>query len=95
MIELLLFTQTNCPNCPAMKRVIQEAVHSVGDVIVINEIDMNSVDEDLDFELLTNQIYIKSTPTVVARMPDLTMELWYCSDPPSVDDVVNRIGDYT
>lgn len=70
--SLLLFTQKNCPNCPAMKEIVFEVGKKLD--IPVKTIDIsNSVPENIELDLLLNQIYISSTPSVVLVNEDGSM----------------------
>ncbi|MEM3088884.1 MAG: conjugal transfer protein TraF, partial [Candidatus Bathyarchaeia archaeon] len=62
--KLLVFTQMNCPNCPTMKKITLEVGKKLNIPVELVDI-TNSVPESLEFDLLQNQIYISSTPSVV------------------------------
>ncbi len=70
--NLLIFTQKNCPNCPAMKEVVFEVGKKLS--IPVNLVDISdNLPEQLEFDLLQNQIYISSTPSVILVNEDDSM----------------------
>ena len=86
---LYLFTQENCVNCPAAKAVVQEALEGTG--ISVQVVDLLSVDEDLDFRMLENQIFIASTPSIVVENMG-SLKLLYSGVVPTVEDVRKSLG---
>ena len=60
---LYLVTQENCINCPAAKAIVQEAID--GTNVPVEIVDLPSMDPDLEFRFLENQIFIASTPTII------------------------------
>lgn len=70
--NLLVFTQKNCPNCPAMKEIVFEVGKKLE--IPIKTIDISdNIPENIELELLLNQIYISSTPSVILVNEDGSM----------------------
>lgn len=62
MNEIILLTSKTCPNCPAMKQLLQE--HGVK----FREIDTESKKfEDLQLDLLRNGIYVMFVPTIIEK----------------------------
>lgn len=70
--NLLIFTQKNCPNCPAMKEIVFEVGKKLNIPIKLVDIS-NNVPEHLEFDLLQNQIYISATPSVILVNEDDSM----------------------
>ncbi len=70
--NLLIFTQKNCPNCPAMKEIVFEVGKKLNIPIKLVDIS-NNMPEDLEFDLLQNQIYISATPSVILVNEDDSM----------------------
>jgi len=70
--KLLVFTQKNCPNCPAMKEIAFEVGKKLGIPVELVDIS-NSMPEDLEFDLLQYQIFISATPSVVSVNEDGSM----------------------
>jgi hypothetical protein len=60
---LYLVTQENCINCPAAKAIVKEATE--GTNIPVEIVDLPSMDPDFEFQLLENQVFIASTPTII------------------------------
>lgn len=70
--NLLIFTQKNCPNCPAMKEIAFEVGKKLNIPIKLVDIS-NNMPEHLEFDLLQNQIYISATPSVILVNEDDSM----------------------
>nr|MDO8080560.1 conjugal transfer protein TraF [Candidatus Freyarchaeota archaeon] len=69
---LLVFTQKNCPHCPAMKEIVFEVGRKLS--IPVNLVDISdNLPEQLEFDLLQNQICISSTPSVILVNEDDSM----------------------
>ncbi len=79
-----VFTQENCPNCPAAKRVVREALDGSG--IDVEFVDIHSMDSDLEFRLLEEQVFIASTPSIVLEN-DGSLRLLYSGEVPTVEDI--------
>lgn len=62
--KLLVFTQKNCPKCPAMKEIAFEVGKKLKISVQLVDIS-NDMSEHLEFDLLQNQIYIAATPSVI------------------------------
>jgi hypothetical protein len=60
---IYLVTQENCINCPTAKAIVEEATE--GTNIPVEIVDLPSMDPDLEFRLLENQVFIASTPTII------------------------------
>ncbi len=70
--KLMIFTQKNCPNCPAMKEIAFEVGKKLN--IPIHLVDISdSMPEQLEFDLLQKQIYIAATPSVILVDEDDSM----------------------
>ncbi|MFB0560496.1 MAG: conjugal transfer protein TraF [Candidatus Lokiarchaeia archaeon] len=70
--NLLLFTQKNCPNCPAMEEIVFEVGKKLNIPVKLVDIS-NNMPEQLEFDLLQNQIYISATPSVILVNEDNSM----------------------
>ncbi|MFW9800353.1 MAG: thioredoxin family protein [Candidatus Thorarchaeota archaeon] len=86
---LYLFTQQDCANCPAAKAVVEEAL--VGTGVSVKTVDLEKVDEDLDFRLLESQIFIASTPSIVLENSG-SLELLYSGEVPTIEQVRKSLG---
>ncbi len=86
---LYVFTQEDCANCPAAKLVVEEALMGTGYPMRI--VDLKEVDEDLDFRMLENQIFIASTPSIVFENQG-SLKLLYSGEVPTVEDVRKSLG---
>ncbi|MFW9845832.1 MAG: thioredoxin family protein [Candidatus Thorarchaeota archaeon] len=86
---LYIFTQENCVNCPAAKMVVEEALMGTG--VPLRVVDLQDVDEDLDFRMLEDQIFIASTPSIVLENKG-SLKLLYSGDVPTVEDVRKSLG---
>ncbi|MFQ5833888.1 MAG: thioredoxin family protein [Candidatus Thorarchaeota archaeon] len=86
---LYLFTQEDCANCPAAKAVVEEALKGTG--VSMKTVDLERVDEDLDFRLLENQIFIASTPSIVVENSG-SLELLYSGEVPTIEQVRKSLG---
>ena len=60
-MEIYLFTKQGCINCPAARMQLDELE------VKYQEIDIENMNEDLEFELLENQISIMSAPTILIK----------------------------
>jgi hypothetical protein len=89
--KLYLFTQESCVNCPAAKAVIHEAFD--GTDIPIETIDLLKMDDDLEFRLLENQIFIASTPAILVERNG-SMKLLYSGEVPTVEGIKEGVRDY-
>ena len=81
---IYLVTQENCINCPAAKDVVREATE--GTNIPIEIVDLPSMDPDLEFRLLENQVFIASTPTIVIERGG-NLRILSSGKVPSIDGV--------
>jgi hypothetical protein len=88
---LYVFTQEDCANCPAAKLVVEEAL--VGTGYPMRVVDLTQVDEDLDFRMLENQIFIASTPSIVLENQG-SLRLLYSGEVPTVEEVRKSLGVY-
>ncbi len=86
---LYVFTQEDCANCPAAKLVVEEALAGTG--YPMRVVDLNEVDEELDFRMLENQIFIASTPSIVLEKEG-SLKLLYSGNVPTVEDVRKSLG---
>ncbi|MHA2117504.1 MAG: thioredoxin family protein [Candidatus Thorarchaeota archaeon] len=86
---LYVFTQEDCANCPAAKLVVEEAL--VGTGYPMRIVDLTEVDEDLDFRMLENQIFIASTPSIVFENQG-SLKLLYSGEVPTVEEVRKSLG---
>ncbi|MHA2301151.1 MAG: thioredoxin family protein [Candidatus Thorarchaeota archaeon] len=87
--KLYVFTQEDCANCPAAKLVVEEAL--VGTGYPMRAVDLTQVDEDLDFRMLENQIFIASTPSIVLENQG-SLKLLYSGEVPTVEQVRKSLG---
>lgn len=60
-MELLIFTRNDCPNCDHIKKLLHE------EEIDFIEVDLDSIDPILEFDLLLNQICIMSAPSIILK----------------------------
>ena len=86
---LYLFTQDGCVNCPAAKAVVDEALMGTG--VSVETVDLQNMDEELDFRLLESQIFIASTPSIVIENGD-SLELLYSGEVPTIEQVRKSLG---
>ncbi|MFX0056390.1 MAG: thioredoxin family protein [Promethearchaeota archaeon] len=86
---LYVFTQEDCANCPAAKLVVEEALLGTG--YPMRVVDLAEVDEDLDFRMLENQIFIASTPSIVLENQG-SLKLLYSGEVPTVEEVRKSLG---
>ncbi len=86
--KLLVFTQENCPNCPVAKKAAEKVSEEFH--IPLEVFDVTKLPEELEFELLQNQIYIASTPAIVAVGED-GMQLLVLGDPVSYEELRNML----
>ena len=81
-MKLTVFTGKNCPKCPAAKEIAEEVAKEKG-----FEYEEKDIEENV-FEAL--QLQIASTPTIVFED-----EVIFSSDPPSKDELLKAIDEYT
>jgi hypothetical protein len=86
---LYVFTKEDCANCPAAKLVVEEALMGTGYPMRI--VNLTEVDEDLDFRMLENQIFIASTPSIVFENQG-SLKLLYSGEVPTVEEVRKSLG---
>ncbi|MHA2142262.1 MAG: hypothetical protein ACXADC_04305 [Candidatus Thorarchaeota archaeon] len=86
---LYIFTQEDCADCPAAKLVVEEAL--VGTGYPMRVVDLKQVDEELDFRMLENQIFIASTPSIVFENQG-SLKLLYSGEVPTVEEVRKSLG---
>ncbi|MFW9907738.1 MAG: hypothetical protein ACFFEF_04125 [Candidatus Thorarchaeota archaeon] len=84
-----IITQENCANCPAAKAVVEEAL--LGSQIPLKTIDLKHMDPDLEFRLLENQVFIASTPSIVAENNG-GLKMLYSGVIPSVEEIRRQLG---
>ncbi len=81
-------TQENCPNCPAAKMVVQEALD--GYPVRIEIVDLNNMDPDFEFRLLEEQVFVASTPSVIVENNG-SLKLLYSGEVPTIDGIRSAI----
>ena len=86
---IYLVTQENCINCPAAKAVVEEAF--ADSVVNVETVDLDSMDPDLEFRLLENQVFIASTPSIIVESNG-SLRMLYSGTVPSVDDIRSELG---
>ncbi|MBS7287901.1 MAG: glutaredoxin family protein [Candidatus Freyarchaeota archaeon] len=86
--KLLVFTQKNCPNCPVAKKSAEKVGEELH--IPVEVIDITELPEELEFELLKNQIYIASTPAIVA-VEENNMRVLVLGDPVSYEELKSML----
>lgn len=65
IMKLILFTREKCPKCPAAKEVVKEIAADMS--VDVEAINADNIAEELEYELLENQLFVFSTPTVMIR----------------------------
>ncbi len=88
MPTVYVFTQTNCPKCPAAKRVVTEAFDGSG--VRVEIVDLDNMDPDLEFRLLEEQVFIASTPSIVLENNG-SLRLLYSGQVPTIDDIRSQV----
>lgn len=86
--KLIVFTQENCPNCPVAKKSAEKVCEELN--IPLEIIDVKELSEELEFELLKNQIYIASTPTIIAVGED-DMKALVLGEPVTYEELKNML----
>ncbi|MEM1728348.1 MAG: thioredoxin family protein [Candidatus Jordarchaeales archaeon] len=86
--KLIVFTQENCPNCPVAKKSAEKVCEELK--IPFEIVDVKELSEELEFELLKNQIYVVSTPTIVAVRDD-DMKALVLGEPVSYEELKNML----
>ena len=89
---LYLFTQDDCPNCPAAKSVIKEAFEGSTNV-EIKTIDLQRMDPDFEFKLLEHQLFISSTPSIMMENGG-KLKLLYSGEVPDVEVIREEVQRY-
>lgn len=64
MAHMYLFKQDSCVNCPAVDEIVKELEQEMDD-LVVTRVDVNEMDEEMEYELALQQVHIFSTPTIV------------------------------
>ncbi|MHA1216444.1 MAG: thioredoxin family protein [Candidatus Thorarchaeota archaeon] len=83
-----VITQENCPNCPAAKMVVQEAL--AGTDVRVEIIDLNRMDPDFEFRLLEEQVFVASTPAVIVENNG-SLRLLYSGEVPTPEGVRSAV----
>ncbi len=87
---IYLFTQDGCANCPAAKAVIQEAFD--GTDVILETIDLPTMDPEFEFKLLENQVFIASTPSIMIEHGG-KLRLLYSGEVPTVERIRREVLD--
>jgi len=87
---IYLFTQDGCANCPAAKAVIQEAFD--GTNVILETVDIQTMDPDFEFKLLEHQVFIASTPSIIIENGG-TLRLLYSGEVPTVERIRREVLD--
>jgi len=87
---IYLVTQENCINCPAAKAVVKEATE--GTNIPVEIVDLPSMDPDLEFRLLENQVFIASTPTIIIERGG-NLRIFSSGKVPTIDGVRKALSE--
>lgn len=91
MKNVYIITQERCPSCPAAKAVVDEAISIVGNGVTRKDIDLLQMNDDFEFRLLENQIFISSTPTILFEHDDGRLVQFSSGSVPDVDEIVGRL----
>ncbi len=86
---IYLVTQENCINCPAAKAVVEEAF--AGSTVNVETVDLPTIDSDLEFRLLENQVFISSTPSIIVEKNGV-LKMLYSGSVPTVEDIRSKLG---
>lgn len=62
---LYLLTSEKCPRCLSAKMILEEISYKLGINLNIENID--NVNEDVNFNMLENQIFLTSTPSLIGE----------------------------
>jgi hypothetical protein len=65
MMTLYLFSLDKCVNCPPTKLIVDEVARDMK--IEVVEVKADNINFDLQYELLSDQVYFLSTPTIAVR----------------------------
>lgn len=87
---IYLFTQAGCANCPAAKAVIQEAFD--GTNVILETVDIQTMDPDFEFKLLEHQVFIASTPSIMIENGG-KLRLLYSGEVPTVERIRREVLD--
>jgi glutaredoxin len=87
---IYLFTQDGCANCPAAKAVLQEAFD--GTDVILETIDLPTMDPEFEFKLLEHQVFIASTPSIIIENGG-KLRLLYSGEVPTVERIRKEVLD--
>lgn len=88
--KIYVFTREKCPNCPAAKQVVKEAAADMN--INVSIIDADSIDDDLQDELLENQVFVFSTPLVLIKNGEGEIRQFSVSSVPDFEELRTVLG---
>jgi len=63
MKQIYLISGRICPDCRVVERMIHEIESEIG--VSLKAIDVENIDYELAFKLLSHQIYVSRTPTMI------------------------------
>ncbi len=89
MTMLYVITQEQCPNCPAAKAVVEEALAGTG--IPVRIVDLKEMDSDFEFTLLEHQVFIAATPSIIIE-DNGSLRLLSSGAVPTTEEVRNAVG---
>ncbi|MHA1772096.1 MAG: thioredoxin family protein [Candidatus Thorarchaeota archaeon] len=88
MPTVYVVTQENCPNCPAAKMIVQEALSNTP--VKVEIVDLNNMDPDFEFRLLEEQVFVASTPTIIVEH-DGALRLLYSGEIPTHEGIRSAV----
>jgi thiol-disulfide isomerase/thioredoxin len=92
MKKLLVFTREDCINCSAVELLIQELEQEIKD-LVVTRVDADNMNEDLEYELSLNQIFIFATPTIVISDDEKRkMRMFSAGEVPKIEELRFALG---
>ncbi len=86
---LYLVTQPGCVNCPAAEAVVEEAFEDSD--IPVETVNLRTIDDDLEFRLLEEQVFIASTPSIIVDNGG-DLKLLYSGEVPTVEGIRRELG---
>ena len=82
----MLFKRKGCSQCPAAEATVIEVLSENKYNVALELIDADSIDKDLQYKLLNNQIFIIATPTLVYNEED-TYKVISVGRVPTIDEI--------
>lgn len=92
MKQIYLISGRVCPDCRVVEKMLKEIKSEIG--ISLKAIDVDNMDYEFAFKLLSHQIYVSRTPTMILE-EDGDFKILF-SGIPNIDDLRKMVrGDTT